>query len=184
MSETEEESDYGEEEVEDGDYEDRSPSPNYWWPPSPKDSDEDDEDDEDYEDEDSDDQHRQHNAFWKGFRAAIKGYASESEEDEEGEEEDDEGGVHRDRWNVKEDQDQDQVDRQDDGRLYSRSNLIRCQSSCKYYPCDRPIRSPRSSSPIVGPYRASELVESHLLESDYDSDAEENYVDIPVPPRS
>ena len=29
MSETEEESDYGEEEVEDGDYESRSPSPNY-----------------------------------------------------------------------------------------------------------------------------------------------------------
>ena len=31
----EEETDYSqtEEEVEDGDYESRSPSPNYWWPP-------------------------------------------------------------------------------------------------------------------------------------------------------
>ena len=169
------------EEVEDGDYESRSPSPNYWWPPSPKDSDEDDEDDvDDEEDEDSDDQHRQHNAFWKGFRAAIKGYAS-SEEDEEGEEEDDEGGVHRDRWNVKEDQNQDEHEQEDDGRPYSRSRTPRCSSRCKYYPRDRPIRSPRSSSPIVGPYRAPE---SHLLESDYDSDAESDYVDIPVPPRS
>ena len=146
------------EEVEDGDYESRSPSPNYWWPPSPKDDeddvdDEEDEDsdedyeDEDYEDEGSDDQHRQHNAFWKGFRAAIK-----------------------------DDQNQDEHEQEDDGRPYSR-----CSKGCKYYPCDRPIRSPRSSSPVVGPYRASE---SHLLESDYDSDAEENYVDIPVPPRS
>ena len=179
------------EEVEDGDYESRSPSPNYWWPPSPKDDeddvdDEEDEDsdedyeDEDYEDEGSDDQHRQHNAFWKGFRAAIKGYASSSSS--EGEEEDDEGGVHRDRWNDKDDQNQDEHEQEDDGRPYSRSNLIRCQSSCKYYPCDRPIRSPRSSSPIVGPYRASELVESHLSESDYDS--ESDYVDIPVTPRS
>ena len=174
MSETEEESDYGEEEVEDEDYEDRSPSPNYWWPPSPKDSDEDDEDDvDDEEDEDSDDQHRQHNAFWKGFRAAIKGYASESEEDEEGEEEDDEGGVHQDQWNVKEDEDQDEHEQEDDGRPYSRSRTPRCSSRCKYYPCDRPIRSPRSSSPIVGPYRATE---SHLLESDaFDSDAESDY---------
>ena len=47
---SEPESDYGEEEVEDEDYEDRSPSPNYWWPPSPKDSDEDDVDDEEDED--------------------------------------------------------------------------------------------------------------------------------------
>ena len=164
------------------------PSPDYWWPPSPEDDDQmsdyEDEDYEDYEDEDSDDQHRQHNAFWKGFCAAIKGYASESEEDEEGEEEDDEGGVHRDRWNVKEDQNQDEHEQEDDGRPYSRSRTPRCSSRCKYYPCDRPIRSPRSSSPVVGPYRASELVESHLLESDYDSDAESDYVDIPVPPRS
>ena len=184
------------EEVEDGDYESRSPSPNYWWPPSPKDDeddvdDEEDEDsdedyeDEDYEDEDSDDQHRQHNAFWKGFRAAIKGYASSSSSDseayEEGEDEDDEGGVPRDQRNDKDDQNQDEYEQEDDGRPHSRSRTPRCSSRCKYYPCDRPIRSPRSSSPVVGPYRASE---SHLLESDYDSDAEENYVDIPVPPRS
>ena len=165
------------EEVEDGDYESRSPSPNYWWPPSPKDSDEDDEDDvDDEEDEDSDDQHRQHNAFWKGFRAAIKGYASSSSS--EGEEEE----VHFDQDNVKEDEDHDEHEQEDDGRPYSRSRTPRCSSRCKYYPCDRPIRSPRSSSPVVGPYRASELVESHLLESDYDSEAD--YVDIPVPPRS
>ena len=192
MSETEEESDYGKEEAEDEDYEDRSPSPNYWWPPSPKNSDEDDENDEndeddeddvdDEEDEDSDDRHRQHNAFWKGFRAAIKGYASESEEDEEGEEEDDEGGVHLDQWNVKEDQAQDEHEQEDDVCPYSRSRTPRCHAKCNYYPCNRPIRSPRLSSPIVGPYRASELVESHLLESDYDSEAD--YVDIPVPPRS
>ena len=135
------------EEVEDGDYESRSPSPNYWWPPSPKDSDEDNEDDEDdvddEEDEGSDDQHRQHNAFWKGFRAAIK-----------------------------DDQNQDEHEQEDDGRPHSRSRTPRCSSRCKYYPCDRPIRSPRSSSPVVGPYRASE---SHLLESDYDSDAESDY---------
>ena len=179
------------EEVEDGDYESRSPSPNYWWPPSPKDDeddvdDEEDEDsdedyeDEDYEDEGSDDQHRQHNAFWKGFRAAIKGYASSSSS--EGEEEEEEEGVHRDQDNVKEDEDHDEHEQEDDGRPYSRSRTPRCSSRCKYYPCDRPIRSPRSSSPVVGPYRASELVESHLLESDYDSEAD--YVDIPVPPRS
>ena len=90
----------------------------------------------------------------------------------EGEEEDDEGGVHRDRWNVKEDQNQDEHEQEDDGRPYSRSRTPRCSSRCKYYPRDRPIRSPRSSSPIVGPYRASE---SHLLESDYDSDAESDY---------
>ena len=185
---SEPESDYGEEEVKDGDYEDRSPSPNYWWPPSPKDSDEDDEEDEDsdedyededYEDEDSDDQHRQHNAFWKGFRAAIKGYASSSSS--EGEEEEEEEGVHRDQDNVKEDEDHDEHEQEDDGRPYSRSRTPRCSSRCKYYPCDRPIRSPRSSSPVVGPYRPSE---AHLLESDYDSDVEENYVDIPVPPSS
>ena len=172
---SEPESDYGEEEVEDGDYESRSPSPNYWWPPSPKDSDNE-------EHEDSDGQHRQHNAFWKGFRAAIKGYASSSSS--EGEEEDDQESVHFDQDNVKEDEDHDEHEQEDDGRPYSRSRTPRCSSRCKYYPCDRPIRSPRSSSPIVGPYRASELVESHLLESDYDSDAESDYVDIPVPPRS
>ena len=168
--------------------------PNYWWPPSPQHSDEETDDsqteeeedssegeEEDNEEhEDSDGQHRQHNAFWKGFRAAIKGYASSSSS--EGEEEDDEGGVHRDRRNVKEDEDQDEHEQEDDGRPYSRSRTPRCNSRCKYYPCDRPIRSPRSSSPVVGPYRASELVESHLLESDYDSEAD--YVDIPVPPRS
>merc|ERR1712038_1047514 len=110
------------------------------------------EEEDNEEHEDSDGQHRQHNAFWKGFRAAIKGYASSSSSEGE-----------------------------DDGRPYSRSRTPRCSSRCRYYPCDRPIRSPRSSSPVVGPYRPSE---SHLLESDYDSDAEENYVDIPVPPRS
>ena len=141
-------------------------------------SDLEDEDYEDYEDEGSDDQHRQHNAFWKGFRAAIRGYASEDDEEgeeeeeeedyEEGEEEEeqeeDEGG--------EEDQDQHEHEQEDDGRPYSRSRTPRCSSRCKYYPCDRPIRSPRSSSPIVGPYRAPE---SHLLESDYDSDAESDY---------
>ena len=164
--------------------------PNYWWPPSPQHSDEETDDsqteeeedssegeEEDNEEhEDSDGQHRQHNAFWKGFRAAIKGYASSSSS--EGEEEE---GVHFDQDNVKEDEDHDEHEQEDDGRPYSRSRTPRCSSRCKYYPCDRPIRSPRSSSPVVGPYRASE---SHLLESDYDSDAEENYVDIPVPPRS
>ena len=104
----------------------------------------------------------------------------EKEDYEEGEEEEEEGD-HRDQYNVKEDQDQDEHEQEDDGRPYSRSRTSRCSSRCKYYPCDRPIRSPRSSSPVVGPYRAPE---SHLLESDYDSDAEENYVDIPVPPRS
>ena len=103
--------------------------------------------DEDYDDRppspETDDQHRQHNAFWKGFRAAIK-----------------------------DDQNQDEHEQEDDGRPYSRSRTPRCSSRCKYYPCDRPIRSPRSSSPVVGPYRASE---SHLLESDYDSDAESDY---------
>ena len=167
--------------------------PNYWWPPSPQHSDEETDDsqteeeedsssgeEEDNEEhEDSDGQHRQHNAFWKGFRAAIKGYASSSSS--EGEEEDDEGGVHRDRWNDKDDEDQDEHEQEDDGRPYSRSRTPRCSSRCKYYPCDRPIRSPRSSSPVVGPYRPSE---AHLLESDYDSDVEENYVDIPVPPSS
>merc|ERR1711874_305070 len=173
--------------------------PNYWWPPSPTHSDEEDEEDvedeedtedeEDVEDEEdtedeedvddekdegSDDQHRQHNAFWKGFRAAIKGYASSSSS--EGEEE-----VHFDQDNVKEDEDHDEHEQEDDGRPYSRSRTPRCSSRCKYYPCDRPIRSPRSSSPVVGPYRPSE---AHLLESDYDSDVEENYVDIPVPPSS
>merc|ERR1712047_188048 len=135
--------------------------PNYWWPPSPT---------------HSDDQHRQHNAFWKGFRAAIKGYTSSSSSEEEEEE-----GVHFDQDNVKEDEDHDEHEQEDDGRPYSRSRTPRCSSRCKYYPCDRPIRSPRSSSPVVGPYRPSE---AHLLESDYDSDVEENYVDIPVPPSS
>ena len=170
--------------------------PNYWWPPSPKDSDNEehedsdneeheDSDNEEHEDsdneehEDSDGQHRQHNAFWKGFRAAIKGYASSSSS--EGEEEDDEESVHFDQDNVKEDEDHDEHEQEDDGRPYSRSRTPRCSSRCKYYPCDRPIRSPRSSSPVVGPYRPSE---AHLLESDYDSDVEENYVDIPVPPSS
>ena len=144
----EEDSDYGEEE-EGGVHRDR-------W--NDKDDEEDensheDYEDKDYEDQDSDDQHRQHNAFWKGFRAAIK-----------------------------DDQNQDEHEQEDDGRPYSRSRTPRCSKGCKYYPCDRPIRSPRSSSPVVGPYRASELVESHLSESDYDS--ESDYVDIPVPPRS
>ena len=87
--------------------------PNYWWPPSPQHSDEETDDsqteDEEEEDssegeehEDSDGQHRQHNAFWKGFRAAIKGYASSSSS--EGEEEEEEEGVHRDRWNDKDDE--------------------------------------------------------------------------------
>merc|ERR1711953_63735 len=141
--------------------------PNYWWPPSPQ---------------HSDGQHRQHNAFWKGFRAAIKGHASSSSsEGEEGEDEDDQEGVHFDQDNVKEDEDHDEHEQEDDGRPHSRSRTPRCSSRCKYYPCDRPIRSPRSSSPVVGPYRPSE---AHLLESDYDSDVEENYVDIPVPPSS
>merc|ERR1711928_225741 len=160
--------------------------PNYWWSPSPQHSDEETDDsqteeeedssegeEEDNEDhEDSDGQHRQHNAFWKGFRAAIKGYASSSSS--EGEEEE----VHFDQDNVKEDEDHDEHEQEDDGRPYSRSRTPRCSFRCKYYPCDRPIRSPRSSSPVVGPYRPSE---AHLLESDYDSDVEENYVDIPVP---
>merc|ERR1712004_94147 len=165
--------------------------PNYWWPPSPQHSDEETDDsqteDEEEEDssegeeedneehEDSDGQHRQHNAFWKGFRAAIKGYASSSSSEEEDDE------VHFDQDNVKEDEDHDEHEQEDDGRPYSRSRTPRCSSRCKYYPCDRPIRSPRSSSPVVGPYRPSE---AHLLESDYDSDVEENYVDIPVPPSS
>merc|ERR1711953_601130 len=160
--------------------------PNYWWPPSPQHGDEETDDsqteDEEEEDssqgeeedneehEDSDGQHRQHNAFWKGFRAAIKGYTSLSSS--EGEEEDDQENVHFDQDNVKEDEDHDEHE-QEDGRPYSRSRTPRCSSRCKYYPCDRPIRSPRSSSPVVGPYRPSE---AHLLESDYDSDAEENYV--------
>merc|ERR1712047_45300 len=135
--------------------------PNYWWPPSPTHSDDDDDDDD---------------AFWKGFRAAIKGYTSSSSS--EGEEEE---SVHFDQDNVKEDEDHDEHEQEDDGRPYSRSRTPRCSSRCKYYPCDRPIRSPRSSSPVVGPYRPSE---AHLLESDYDSDVEENYVDIPVPPSS
>ena len=127
------------EEVEDGDYESRSPSPNYWWPPSPKDDeddvdDEEDEDsdedyeDEDYEDEGSDDQHRQHNAFWKGFRAAIKGYASSSSS--EGEEEDDEGGVHRDRWNDKDDEEDSDEEDEDlphlDGYLEGYTGISIC----------------------------------------------------------
>merc|ERR1711936_450092 len=94
----------------------------------------------------------------------------EEEDSSEGEEEDDE-----------EHEDSDEHEQEDDGRPYSRSRTPRCSSRCKYYPCDRPIRSPRSSSPVVGPYRPSE---AHLLESDYDSDVEENYVDIPVPPSS
>ena len=121
-------------------------------------------DDEDHSDLD---QYRQHSDFWKGFRAAIRGYASESEEeddydsqtdgeqteaeteaeDEEGEEED------KDEDQQVQDERQDQVERQDDGRPYSRSRTPRCRSRCNYYPC--------------GPYRAPE--------SDYDSDAESDY---------
>ena len=165
--------------------------PNCWWPPSPRDSDED-EDYEDYEDEDLPHLDGYLDGYNRGYRDALRDNYPSEEEDEEGEEEEEEEdyeegeeeeeeGHHRDQYNVKEDQDQDEHEQEDDGRPYSRSRTPRCSSRCKYYPCDRPIRSPRSSSPVVGPYRASE---SHLLESDYDSDAEENYVDIPVPPRS
>merc|ERR1711928_143237 len=112
--------------------------PNYWWPPSPQHSDEE-TDDSQTEDE-------------------------EEEDSSEGEEEDDEESVHFDQDNVKEDEDHDEHEQEDDGRPYSRSRTPRCSSLCKYYPCDRPIRSPRSPSPVVGPYRPSE---AHLLESDY-----------------
>ena len=123
MSETEEESDYGEEEVEEEEDFLRPSSPDDPYVRGYRDgflnassrfnSDEDaDSDDEDL------DQYRQHSDFWKGFRAAIRGYASESEEETDYEEED-----------VEEDEDEDYEER----TSHSWKMSTRCKRFCAIF---------------------------------------------------
>ena len=157
---SEPESDYGEEEVEDGDYEDRSPSPNYWWPPSPKDSDEDDEDDvDDEEDEDLPDLDGYLDGYNRGYRDALRDNYPSDEETDYSQTEGESEGEDNVEEEEGEDEDQDQTEpeseeedveeqqvKQEEDQWYQVERphapdtcRLRCRTRCRF-----PVYRPRS----------------------------------------